>query len=69
MALPKEAFARLNAGEGDAIYLTNTTDGGFRITTTNLEFACKMKVAERLNRSRLTEHVRIPMSDALFTAF
>lgn len=50
IVLPKEALARLNADEGDAIYLTEATDGGFRMTATNPEFAQKMKVAERLSR-------------------
>jgi putative addiction module antidote len=48
--LPKEALARLNADDGDAIYLTEATDGGFRVTASNPEFAQKMKVAERLSR-------------------
>jgi putative addiction module antidote len=50
VVLPKEALARLNADDGDAIYLTETTDGGFRVTATNPQFAQKMKIAERLSR-------------------
>jgi putative addiction module antidote len=50
VVLPKEALARLNANEGDALYLTEATDGGFRVTATNPEFARKMKVAESLSR-------------------
>jgi putative addiction module antidote len=50
VVFPKEALARLNADEGDALYLTESTDGGFRVTAANPEFARKMKVAERLNR-------------------
>jgi len=50
LVLPKEALARLNADEGDALYLTETTDGGFRLTASNPGFAEKMKVAERLSR-------------------
>ena len=50
MVLPKEALARLNAADGDAIYLTDSTDGGFRITATNPEFARKLKVAEKMSR-------------------
>jgi putative addiction module antidote len=50
MVLPKEALARLNADDGDAVYLTDSTDGGFRITATNPEFARTMKVAEGLSR-------------------
>ncbi len=48
--LPKEALARLNVGGGDAVYLTETTDCGFRVTASNPEFAQKMKVAEKLSR-------------------
>jgi putative addiction module antidote len=50
VVLPKEALARLNAEEGDAVYLTETTDGGFRLTANNPGFADKIKVAERLSR-------------------
>lgn len=50
LVLPKEALGRLNAEEGDLIYLTETTEGGFRLTASNPEFAEKMKVAERLSR-------------------
>jgi putative addiction module antidote len=50
VVLPKEALARLNADEGDAVYLTDSTDGGFRITATNPDFARRMKVAEKLSR-------------------
>jgi putative addiction module antidote len=48
--LPKEALARLNANDGDAVYLTESTDGGFRITANNPEFARTMKVVEDLSR-------------------
>jgi putative addiction module antidote len=48
--LPKEALARLNADDGDAIYLTDAADGGFRITAANPEFAHKLKVAGQLSR-------------------
>ena len=50
LVLPKEALARLNAGEGDALYLTEAPEGGFRISASNPEFAHKMKVAESLSR-------------------
>lgn len=50
LVLPKEALARLNVQEGDAIYLTETVDGSFRVTANNPEFARKMKVVERLSR-------------------
>jgi putative addiction module antidote len=50
VVLPKEALARLNVEEGDAVYLTETTDGGFRVTASNPAFAEKMKVAQKLSR-------------------
>jgi putative addiction module antidote len=50
LVLPKEALARLNAGDGDAVFLTDTTDGGIRLTASNPEFARKMKAAESLSR-------------------
>jgi len=50
VVLPKEALARLNADDGDAVYLTDATDGGFRITANNPEFARRLKVAEKLSR-------------------
>jgi putative addiction module antidote len=50
LVLPKEALARLKADNGDAVYLTETTEGGFRLTASNPEFARKMKLAESLSR-------------------
>lgn len=50
LVLPKEALSRLNAENGDAVFLTETTDGGFRLTASNPEFARKMKAAESLSR-------------------
>ena len=50
LVLPKEALARLNADDGDAVFLTETTDGGFRLSASNPEFARKMKVAQSLSR-------------------
>ena len=50
LVLSKEALTRLNAGEGDVVYLTETTDGGFRLTANNPAFAGNLKIAERLSR-------------------
>ncbi|MFO1475740.1 MAG: AbrB/MazE/SpoVT family DNA-binding domain-containing protein [Verrucomicrobiota bacterium] len=50
LLLPKEALSRLNAGDGDAVFLTDATDGSFRLTASNPEFARKMKAAESLSR-------------------
>ena len=48
--LPKEALASLKADQGDVIYLTDSPDGGFRITPLNEEFAEQFKQAERIMR-------------------
>jgi putative addiction module antidote len=50
LVLPKEALARLNADDGDTVYLTETTDAGFRLTASNPDFARKLKTAEALSR-------------------
>jgi putative addiction module antidote len=50
LVLPREALARLNAEEGDAVFLSEATDGGFRLTASNPEFARKMHAAESLSR-------------------
>lgn len=50
VVLPKEALARLNAGEGDSIFLTESADGGFRVTAQSPDFAKKMKVVQDLSR-------------------
>ena len=47
---PKEALARLNVAAGDALYLSETTDSGFRLTASNPDFARKMQVADNLSR-------------------
>jgi putative addiction module antidote len=48
--LPKEALARFDAEEGDAIYLADASDGGFRLAASNSAFARKMKAAGSLSR-------------------
>jgi len=50
LVMPKEALARLNAVEGDFLVLTETTDGGFRLTATDPNFAETMTVAEKISR-------------------
>ncbi len=50
LVLPKEALARLNAGDGDVIYLTDATEGGFRLTAANPEFTRKLKASQSLSR-------------------
>jgi putative addiction module antidote len=50
VVLPKEALARLNADEGDSLFLTESPDGGLRVTSQSPEFARKMKAFESLSR-------------------
>jgi putative addiction module antidote len=50
VVLPKEALAILKADQGDVIYLTDSPDGGFRITPLNQEFADQFNQAERIMR-------------------
>lgn len=50
VVLPKAALARLKADNGDAVYLTDATDGGWHLTATNPESARKLKVAGGLSR-------------------
>jgi len=50
VVLPKEALAGLKAEPGDAIYLTDSPDGGFRITPLNQGFADQFNQAERILR-------------------
>ncbi len=53
VVLPKEALARLNAGEGDTLVFTEAPDGGFRVTPDKNDFAQQMAVAEDIaNRYR-----------------
>ena len=49
VVLPKELLAKLRAGVGDTLYVSETPEG-IRITAANPEFAEKMAVAERIMR-------------------
>ncbi len=56
--LPKEVIARLRAGDGAALYLTETPEGGYRLTPYDPFFAQKMAKAEDIiARYRNTLHV------------
>jgi putative addiction module antidote len=44
--LTKEALARLKVKKGDTLYLTETPDGGFRLTPYSPEFERQMALAE-----------------------
>jgi putative addiction module antidote len=47
--LPKELLARLRAGVGDTLYVSEAPDG-VRITAADPEFAAKMELAEEIMR-------------------
>ncbi len=46
---PKEVLARLNAKEGDTLFLTEAPDG-FRITAADPNFKNEMESAEKIMR-------------------
>ena len=50
VVLPKEALAHLKVEEGQSVYLTETTDGGYRVTSANPEFSKQMAAAENIAR-------------------
>ncbi len=47
--LPRELLARLRAGVGDTLYLSESPDG-VRITAADPDFAAKMDLAEQIMR-------------------
>ncbi len=46
LVLPKEAVARLNLVEGDAVCVTESPDGALRLTRANTEFVRQMTAAQ-----------------------
>ncbi len=46
LILSKEAMARLKVKKGDTLYLTESPDGGFRLTPYNPDFERQMSQAE-----------------------
>jgi putative addiction module antidote len=48
---PKDVLARLHAGVGDVLYLTETPDG-VRVTLYNPEVSAPMKAAEAVMKKR-----------------
>ena len=48
LILTKEAMARLKVQKGDAIYLTEAPDGGYRLTPYNPDFQRQMVRAEQI---------------------
>jgi len=50
IVLPKEALARLKIAEGEILYLTESHDGGFRLSALDETFAEQVREAERIMR-------------------
>ena len=48
--IPKEMLARMNLGKGDALYVTESPDGGYRLTPYDPGFAAKMEKADEIMR-------------------
>ena len=46
--LSKEAMAWLKVKKGDSLYLTEMSDGGFRLTPYDPEFARQLALAEEI---------------------
>jgi putative addiction module antidote len=44
--LTKEAMARLKVKKGDTLFLTETPDGGFRLTPYSPDFERQMRLAQ-----------------------
>lgn len=45
LRLPRDAVHQLRVAEGDVVYLTETADGGYRITPYDPDFETQMKLA------------------------
>jgi putative addiction module antidote len=48
LILTKEAMAHLKVQKGDTLYLTESPDGGYRLTPYNPEFERQMTLAEAI---------------------
>ncbi len=46
MRLPREVLSRLQLGDGDRIILTESPEGGYRLTPYDPDFERQMKAAE-----------------------
>lgn len=46
--LTKEAMTKLRVKKGDTLYLTETPDGGYRLTPYNPDFARQLALAEEI---------------------
>ena len=57
VVLPKEAVNRLNASDGDRLFLIESPDGAYRLTPYDPEFEKKLaKTEEIIGRYRNTLH-------------
>ncbi len=50
VVLPKEVLARLHINRGDQLFLTEASDGSYRISAYDPEFARQMEMAEQIMR-------------------
>lgn len=50
VVIPKEVLTRLNVAKGDTLYLTETPDGGYRLTAYDPDFATKIEKADAIMR-------------------
>lgn len=48
---PKELLARLRAGPGDRLYVSEAPDGGVRLSPSNPDIEAKMAAAEAIMRA------------------
>lgn len=48
--LPKEVLARLRVEQGDQLFLSQSPDGGYRVTASDPDFESKMRLAEEIMR-------------------
>lgn len=48
IVLPKESLARLRVNEGEILYLTETEDGGYRLSSYNENFSKQVAEAEKI---------------------
>jgi len=50
VVIPKDMLARLNVTKGDALYVTETPDGGYHLTAYDPSFVEKMDKADAIMR-------------------
>lgn len=50
IVLPKEVLSRMRISKGDDVYLTETSDGGYKIVPYDEEFSRQLEMAEQIMR-------------------